>query len=176
MTLFLTAVWVTSTSILTVMMFRLWGGDCGIAERARTAFGWALADDREKARAMVRGFPAVCLACWGLALVGISVALEEMRPEWRLYGLPIWSGVVVGLGLLLVGVLLDVLIIRVNRPGFLVPPHLRWEPGYDEIERARARANSEGLTTPESAVEALYGEYADRWTQRHDGQSPHREL
>lgn len=173
MTLLVTAVWVASTSILTVMMARLWAGDSGIAERATTSFGRALANDSEKARAMVRGFPVICLACWGIALTGISVALDEMRPDWRPFGLPIWSGAVVGLGLLLVGVLLDVLIIRVNRPKFLVPPRLRWEPGYGEVEQARASA--EGIMAPESAVEALYEEYADRWIPRHGGQFPHAE-
>ncbi|WP_460886642.1 hypothetical protein [Promicromonospora xylanilytica] len=125
--------------------------------------GMALTSDPEKARAMVRGFPMICLACWGVALAGIAVVLDE-RSVPAAYGVQPWYGAVLGIGLLFVGVLFDLLIIRFNRPKFLVPPHLRWEPGYGEIERARASAD--GATTPESAVEVLYEASAERWRER----------
>lgn len=164
MTLVLSAIWVTCTAILTVMMVRLWAGSSQIDDRARTAFGTALTSDSEKARAMVRGFPMVCLACWGVALAGIAVVLDEGDSVPATYGVQPWYGAVLGIGLLFVGVLFDLLIIRFNRPKFLVPPHLRWEPGYGEIERARASAD--GATSPESAVEALYEASAERWRER----------
>lgn len=126
-----------------VLSFRMWRGDAAVTERTRGAFILALTSDPEKARAMVRGFPAVSSASWGAVISGTVAVLDEAgfgvvsdSPALQ------WFGVAGGIALLLAGVALDLVIIRYNRPRFLVPPCLRWEPGYGEVVAARGRGEN----------------------------------
>lgn len=165
MVLFVAIAWGMCTAVVTVMAVLLWAGSPKIEDRVRTAFATALTNDNEIARAMVRGFPMICLASWGIALSGFATALEGTRSVSQSNGFPVFAMAIVGAGLLFVGVLLDVFIISFNRPASLVPPHLRWEPGYRDIERARTSAASTAISA-EAAVETLYEECANRWAQK----------
>jgi len=120
----------------TFMSVLLWIGNRRVEAKVRYAFESALASDPEKARAMVRGFPAVAIACCGMVVAGCTVLLDERSPGSQTT-LSEWAGVVGGLIVTLLGVGFDLLIIYYNRPRLVVPPHLRWEPGYNEVVRAR---------------------------------------
>lgn len=133
-------------SVATVMAILLWRHNLRIERIILEANKAAFAADVVKRRAMVRGVPTICISVWGIVL-GLSVVLhDEMTPEssgagsfWQ------WAGIIGGLFMLFSGLVLNWLIVRLNRPSFLVPPHLRWEPGYQAIREAQARG--EGITT-----------------------------
>lgn len=174
MVLFAAIAWGVCTAVVTVMAGLLWAGSSKVEDRVRTAFGTALTNDKEMARAMVRGFPMICLASWGIALSGFAISLEGARSVSQSGEFPVFAMALTGAGLLFIGVLLDVFIIHFNRPKSLIPPHLRWEPGYRDIERARANASRANVSA-EVAVEALYEECANREGQECGNDYPPRE-
>ena len=123
---------------LTCMLVPLWFGSQRIYEIVRQGNHAALTDDPDKARAMVRGLPSVGLGLWGLT-GGIGVVAYDTLAVGNGTAPSDGAAYAGGAGLfaLLLGLLFDWTIVRFNQPKFLVPPHLRGEPGFNEVLRQR---------------------------------------
>lgn len=130
---------------VTCMLVPLWFGNQRMYEVVRQANLTALTDDSDKAQAMVRGLPAVWLGMMGLT-VGGGVALHDTLVNGNeLLTDGAFIALVIGLLVMVLGLLLDWTVVRFNQPKFLVPPHLRGEPGFNEVLRDREERGDHDL-------------------------------
>lgn len=136
-----------------VMVVGFWRGRPSMVDRMRTAMSTFSADE-EKARAHLRGPLAINIAIWGLALAASCIFVSDaFDPAGEVEWVLAFGGIVV----LILGVFFDFLIIYYNQPKFLVPPHLRWEPGFRQIALARHAQASKSKV--DKAVRELYEDY-----------------
>jgi hypothetical protein len=103
------------------------------------------AENRDRVRAGAKMPAALCVLVCGIALMvwtllGDRIVLGWVDPRFGPAYSPLTTVLVLGrLGVAAVGVLLVALTVTRNRPKFLVPPYLRFDPGYIEVRRPRAR-------------------------------------
>jgi hypothetical protein len=108
--------------------------------------------DRDLSRAYVRGM--VPAASCGTVICAGGVAILIV-PNPDVFGVGfIWTIVVMGLLILLV-----VPIVQFNWPKFLVPPHMRADPGFWQVKRLRVQGVD---------VDALYEKSLEQWRERRD--------
>jgi hypothetical protein len=142
------------------MVVGYWREDAKMVSRMQSAMSTFSADE-DKVRAHMPGPLTINICAWGLASAAVCIFVSDaFDPPGAIEWLLALGGMVV----LLLGVALDMTIIYFNRPGFLVPPHLRWEPGFRQGEAARL--NEVSKRRAEKAVRALYDSHRESWAVR----------
>lgn len=138
-----------------IVVVGYWRGDVRMVARMRTAMS-AFSADTDKVRAHMRGPLALNVAIWGLAFATTCVFVaDSFNPAGGVEWMLAFGGLIV----LMLGVALDFMIIYYNQPKFLVPPRLRWEPGFRHVRLARLGEHSDRQS--EKAVRALYTKYRE---------------
>lgn len=108
--------------------------------------------DRDLSRSYVRG---VIPTASGATVMCAGGLLVIILPNPDDFGVGyIWIIVAMVLSIFLV-----ILIVQFNWPKFLVPPHMRADPGYWKVKRLRARGVD---------VDALYELSVEQWRKRRD--------
>lgn len=90
----------------------------------------ALSFGRSVARGFVRGWPAIMVGSWFLAVGGVLAVVVRVR------GAPVLTLAAGGFGLCLA---LHVAVILFNRPKWIVPPAMRHEPGTIAVWSGRQK-------------------------------------
>jgi hypothetical protein len=151
----LSLVTVSGAAFHLFMVVGYWRGDVKMVARMQSAMS-IFSADTEKVRAHMRGPLAINLAVWGLALAAVCVFVSDaFHPAGDIEWLLAFGGIIV----LFLGVGLDFMIIYLNQPKFLVPPRLRWEPGFRRVQAVRLAETSNKRR--EKAVRALYDSYGE---------------
>ena len=108
--------------------------------------------DRDLSRSYVRGAVPAAICATIICAGGLTILI---LPDPDTFGVGfIWTIVAMSVTILLV-----VPIVQFNWPKFLVPPHMRADPGYWKVKRLRARGVD---------VDALYELSVERWRKRRD--------
>lgn len=154
------AFWLSATLFalwLTAYCARRWSSRSGMDQLVRRA---GSAENRDRVRAGAKMPAALCVLVWGIVLLvwtllGDRIVLGWVDPRFG----PAYSSLTTVLalgwfGVAAAGVLLVALTVTRNRPKFLVPPYLRFDPGYIEVRRARARGED---------VDRIYAAADNRW-------------
>ncbi|WP_155054775.1 hypothetical protein [Streptomyces blattellae] len=134
MAIFLTCFWAVGTPFLTWKTIQLWRDPEQVAffERGFTFLPFG----PEVRRGEVRSLAVTAVGVWAitvLVLVGVWDAEGEMRMASLI-------AFVCAFLLLMTCVVVEVAVILFNRPKFVVPPHMRSDPGVIAERRSRRRA------------------------------------
>ncbi|MGI5191233.1 hypothetical protein ACQEVI_24055 [Promicromonospora sp. CA-289599] len=108
--------------------------------------------DRDLSRSYVRGIMPAASGATVMCSGGLLVIILP-NPDDFGFGF-VWIIVAMVLSIFLV-----ILIVQFNLPKFLVPPHMRADPGFWQVKRLRVRGVD---------VDALYEASAEQWRERRD--------
>lgn len=145
---------------LTAYCARRWSSRSGMDQLVRRA---GSAENRDLVRAGAKMPAALCVLVWGIVLMVWTLIIDRIAQGWLdpRFGLPysqLATGLVVGwLVFTAFGALLVVQTMTRNWPKFIVPPYLRYDPGYTEVRRARERGDD---------VDAMYASADAQWRSR----------
>ena len=96
-------------------------------------------DTRAYMRARTRCFPTFMAAGFAMLVVGWILAFESPNHG---YGSALFIVVFGAVAVFLSSLIVGPVVLLFNRPRWLVPPHLRGDPGYLEVRRRGRRTGS----------------------------------
>ncbi|GGI12238.1 hypothetical protein GCM10007368_40160 [Isoptericola cucumis] len=133
----LTLLWLAMTCFYTWQVVALWRNPMKIEFFVASLSPLPLGEAGR--RGEVRAAPLTCTTLWAIGSALVGILISDYFP-----GLSFLNSTLVGvltIGAILVPLVLEVLVVLVNRPRFVVPPHMRGDRGVliDRIHRRRER-------------------------------------
>lgn len=148
------AVWWTKKALMG------WKDPAEFARRYRSEFSRR---GRDRFRAAGKALASSCLPFWGALFVVWFFLVDRIAQGWvdLRIGPPVSQTAMIGAQISLVFAIVGGLLSAVTywwaRPRFLIPPHLRYDPSYVKVLRARDHNED---------VEAMYAASDERWRDR----------